>query len=189
MTEKPQCTATSQRSGKRCEKTPMKGQTICASHGGKAKQNLAAAERRQQEQEARKAVVTYGLSQEIEPHKALLEELYRTRGHVCWLEQWIQDSNDIDLHQTVGGGEFSQPRQVPSVWLELYQSERKHYAQLAIACIRAGIEERRIKLAEDQGALLARVINGILVDLGVADNPDAPKIVRKHLQLVAGGEA
>jgi hypothetical protein len=52
------------------------------------------------------------------------------------------------------------------------------YSKVAIA---AGIEERRVKLAEQQGALLAQAIRGILAELGVGDRPEVPAVVRRHL--------
>jgi hypothetical protein len=60
------------------------------------------------------------------------------------------------------------------------------YSKIAIA---AGIEERRVKLAEQQGALLAQAIRGILAELGVGDRPEVPAVVRRHLTLIAGHAA
>lgn len=59
-----------------------------------------------------------------------------------------------------------------------------NYTKVAIA---AGLEERRVKLAEAQGQLIAAAVQGILKDLGVADNPETPGVVRRHLTLMAGG--
>lgn len=172
--------------GERCERWAIKGATVCRRHGGAAPQVKHAAEKRLQHAAAEKAVVTYGLPREIDPHTALLEELWRTAGHVAWLNLRIQELQDHEMHGPVGGGEMSIPREVPHVWVVMYQDERKHLAQVAATAIKAGIEERRVRLAEEQGQLLATVIRGILTDLGVADSPDASKVVRKHLQLVAG---
>jgi 2-phospho-L-lactate guanylyltransferase (CobY/MobA/RfbA family) len=72
----------------------------------------------------------------------------------------------------------------PSVWLELYERERKHLAAVAKTCVDVGVEERRVQLAEQHGALLARVIDGIAADLGVKDDPRFPAVVRRHLTLV-----
>ena len=67
-----------------------------------------------------------------------------------------------------------------------YGRERDRLTRTAKICIDAGIDERRIRLAEQQGQLLARVIHGILTDLGVLSMPDTPHVVRRHLQLAAG---
>lgn len=67
-----------------------------------------------------------------------------------------------------------------------YQQALERRARFAKLCIDAGIAERQVRIAEQQGQLLAQVIRGILTDLGVADRPEAPAVVRKHLTLVAG---
>jgi hypothetical protein len=140
-----------------------------------------------------RAVVVYGLSREIDPHAALLEELHRTAGHVAWLASIIGagvmkadesptgKKRAVKLDQDVFGG-----GQQPSVWVELYHRERKHLADVAKTCIAVGIEERRIRLAEQTGEMFAKAIRGILADLGVADRPEVPDVVRRHLTLVTG---
>jgi hypothetical protein len=40
-----------------------------------------------------------------------------------------------------------------------------------------------------QGALLAQAIRGILAELGVADRPEVPAVVRRHLTVIAGHAA
>ena len=56
-----------------------------------------------------------------------------------------------------------------------------HYSKVALA---AGVAERQIRIAEQQAQLIASAVKGILTDLGVANRPDAPAIVRRHLELV-----
>lgn len=134
------------------------------------------------------------MSLEVDPHTALLEELERTAGHVAWLRLKVDKIAQADGEDALVGpvgqsgpsesGGVHHPSIEPSVWLKLYQAERKHLMDIAKACIAAGIEERRVKLAEQQGELMAKVIQGILKDLGVADKPETPKIVRKHLTLL-----
>ncbi len=49
--------------------------------------------------------------------------------------------------------------------VELWQRERTHLRKLCEAAIRAGVEERRVRLAEKDGARVVAVIRGILDDL------------------------
>lgn len=157
------------------------GVGACKLHGGKTPNARKAA----QHEQAEKAVVIYGLPREIDPHSALMEELWRTAGHVSWLGTLIAEFEaDGDLKQyqhTEVGGTIERP----AVWIELYHRERKHFAEIAKTCVAVGIEERRVHLAEQQGQLLAQVIRGVLTDLGVADRPEVPAVVRRHLTLVA----
>jgi hypothetical protein len=173
------------RSGAPCAKTAGWGTSHngfgnCKLHGGASPNG----EKHGKRLEAEQAVVTYGLPREVDPHSALLEELHRTAGHVAWLGQLVGDLNQRDLKQyqlAESGGVIERP----AIWVELYHRERAHFAKVAKTCVDVGIEERRVKLAEQQGELLAQVIRGVLTDLGVADHPEAPAVVRRHLTLVA----
>jgi hypothetical protein len=53
--------------------------------------------------------------------------------------------------------------------------------------IRAGIEERRIRLAEQEGALVAQAIRAILADLNLTAEQQerVPEIVPRHLRALS----
>lgn len=76
-----------------------------------------------------------------------------------------------------------------NVWIRVRQAAMDRLVTYSATALKAGIEERRVKIAEQQGQLLAQVIRGILAELGVAEHPQAPAVVRKHLMLVAGDPA
>lgn len=198
MDDERRCTATSKQSGRRCKRAAVPGATVCATHGGKAPQVVAKANERLERAAAERAVATYGLAVEVDPLQALLDELHRTAGHVAWLGALIADlehTEDEDgktrsgLRQWRPAGEFG-GSWVPSVWVELYQSERTHLARVAKSCLDAGVEERRVRLAEDQGRLVADVIRRIVAGLGRdPSDPEVREVVRRELTLVSGGAA
>lgn len=179
------CTATAKHTGQRCGAWAVGGTTVCRMHGGAAPQVRQAAKRRLEAEHAQEAVATFGLPRDVDPHVALLEEVHRTAGHIAWLAAKIGDAeSDEGLVQTnFGPGNASQV--VPSVWVGLYQRERTHLARVCKAALDAGVQERQVRLAEQQGQLLAKVIHGVLADLGVADHPQIGSVVRKHLELVS----
>ena len=76
-----------------------------------------------------------------------------------------------------------------SVWYVLYERERKHLVAVAAAALKAGVEERRVRLAEQQGNLVADVIRRILdaLDLSPAQRERVPEVVPAQLRLLAGG--
>lgn len=182
----------------------MKAQTRCGSHGAKAKQNVAAAERRQQEAAAVQAVQTLGLRRDIAPEDALLEEIQWAAGHVAWLRQRVQQLEPEALvwglteEKDVGSGEHpgldvTQSAQ-PSIWWVLYERERKYLLALVHEAGVQKIEDRRIKLAERQGALLAEggrayiagVIDALGLDRGSAQ-PVMQRLFAEMLRALAGG--
>jgi len=174
------CTAKSKRSGELCNGYAMNGQRLCRMHGGSAPQNIAAGERRQKHESARKVVQTYGLPVITTPEQALLDELYRTLGHVQYLGAVIAKMTDSDLKQVDSTGKFERK----SVWVELYQDERAHLARVGRDCITAGIEERKVAqleaLATDIVGLIRRVIDRL--ELPPALRDQAHIIVAEELR-------
>ena len=73
------------------------------------------------------------------------------------------------------------------IWIRVRQQAMDRLVNYSSVAIKAGLEERRVKIAEQTGQLIAQAVRGILEDLGVANHPDAPSVVRRRLTLVAGG--
>lgn len=75
----------------------------------------------------------------------------------------------------------------PSIWLDLYDRERKHLVGVCTAALKAGVEERRVRLAEQQGELVAGAIRAILADLGLTAEQEARvvEVVPRHLRALA----
>lgn len=170
------CTAKAKSTGVQCARYAIEGASTCRVHGSGSRKAKAAAARRVAEAkaaaEAEKAVTTLGLSRDVSPSEALLEEVRWTAGHVDWLRdrvreverdelvwgktKWKQvDSADGPIEETVEGA-------TPSVWYDLYERERKHLVTVCTAALRAGVEERRVALAESQGALVGQAFGRIL---------------------------
>jgi hypothetical protein len=196
------CTANSKRTGKRCGKSRCVGLDKCAAHCGLSK---AERDRIAAEQQAHKAVITYGLKIETTATEALLDEVQWTAGHVAWLRERVReieatavtgdgegDRNDLVWGTTkvkTGGDDHGTTEEAaPNIWLKLYQTERTHLVKVCSEAIRAGIEERRVKLAEAQGAILVQVIRAILTDLDLNAGQQAKvtEVVPRHLRAVAG---
>lgn len=167
------------------------GHGRCKLHGGSTRSHRAAALR----EAAAEAVSTYGLAVEIDPLQALLEEVYRTAGHVAWLGKVVAElESDHITHgitKTVAlpdGTRRVEASAAVSVWVRLYQAERAHLVKVAKAAVDAGIEERLVHIAEAQAMTLVAIVRAIVVDLGHdPEADDVRKVVR--LRLSEGGTA
>ncbi|WP_218579043.1 hypothetical protein [Phytohabitans houttuyneae] len=191
------CSGHAKSTGRQCVAWPIKGGTVCIKHGGKAPQVRAAANERLGERRAQAAVATFGLPRQIDPRDALLEEVYRTAGAVDWLGEKVRELDPADavwgrteeVDKTSGEfpGTDTKFAAAPNIWVELWQKERKHLLDVCKAAIAAGIEERKVRLAEQQGALLAGVIKGILGDLDLSPEQQqkVATVVPLHLRAVA----
>jgi hypothetical protein len=81
-------------------------------------------------------------------------------------------SQDIDVTRT-------ENRQVINMWWQLYERERDRLARISTAAVRAGIEDRRNRIAERGIDLLEHALNATLAELGL-DPHDA------HVRQVVG---
>jgi len=177
--------------------TSHKGIGACKRHGGATPNHQVAAEKHMAVERMR----TFGLPIDTDPQTALLDEIKRTAGHVAWLSSRIQNLDDSQAaYERATEGEEAEsvpgvkeplldktmfgPK--PSVWIGIYQTERQHLARVCKMALDAGVAERQVALAEQQGQLLAEVIRGILSDLRLSpeQQQQAPVIVRKHLMAV-----
>lgn len=202
---KRRCWGRKKSTGLQCSSMAMTGQNVCQMHGGKAPQNLAKAKERITEQRAAAIVATYGRKIETTATEALLDEVQWTAGHVAWLRERVQEiegqaaitGTDPEhplvwgvTRQKAGGEDQGTTEEAaPNVWLRLYQQERTHLVKVCAEAIKAGIEERKIQLAEQQGALVAQAIRKILGDLQLTAEQQArvPEVVPRHLRALAAG--
>ena len=168
--DKPVCGAKTRRETQ-CQRpagwgTSHVGSGACKLHGGSMPNHLKAAQRVR----AERSVAEFALARDVEPHQALLEALHRWAGVVASLGGVIGDfESDDDLKQLSRGSEQFER---PAVWVEMYNTGLREMAKVAKACVDAGIDERRIALAEEHGrtldSVLRRVLDGVFSGLAAA---------------------
>lgn len=194
--DKPKCGAKKRDASGDCCKRPAgwgtshPGTGRCKLHGGSTRDHVKHARR----EEAEQAVATYGLPREIDPREALAEEVYRTTGVVDWLAKQVAAlepddvvwgvAQEVDKMSGENPGTDTTRKAVPNVWVDLFQRERRHLREVCRDAAAAGVEERRLRLAEQYGGMLAGAVRGILRDLGLTEEQWAqvPVIVPKHLR-------
>lgn len=200
-TGKPKCTSTSKQTGKPCERRPAVGLDKCAIHCGLSKaERDRIAERFLAEREMRKAVITYGLPRDISPTDALLEEVRYSAGHVAWLRAKVAELEAADLVWGIteevdkGASEFTgvdtTRAATANIWLDLYNRERKHLLDLVKTAISVGIEERRVRLEEAKGQVVAELIKRILGRLDLTDTQRdlSARVIPEEFRRIIGAE-
>jgi len=76
-----------------------------------------------------------------------------------------------------------------NVWLQLYQAERRHLVKVsAQQAIRCGIEERRLRLAESQEAMVTEVLGRVCDDprfgLDAAHRELGRRLAASHMRML-----
>jgi hypothetical protein len=161
---------------------------------------LAAGERRRQEEHARQAAARWALPIAIGPGEALLQEVHRTAGMVAWLEVKVEEIAGRDAtmliygqvsEKTVTSDEHGmvttvEERAALHGWLKLLQAERRHLREVCRDALGAGIEERRVQLAETHATAIVTVLKGVFAELDLTPAQTAllSSVVPRHLRLV-----
>lgn len=148
-------------------------------------------------------LLKYGAPVDVDPGVALMEELYRTNGHVAWLEKKVREIDESFMfwqqvrEQREEGLVLGKVVDVvrreyaneQNKWWQMYVQERKSLAQLSALAIKAGLEERRVRLAESSVDRLEGAVLNVLSDLGL-DPSDASvrRVVAARLTEALGGD-
>jgi hypothetical protein len=180
----------------------MPGQKVCWWHGGATPDSKLKEARRRAEAMGRELMVTYGTPIETDPADALLQEVYRTAGHIAWLSERITQTGETELAESwvmftrvsgVSGSsaremqELMQQQGLSGVWLELYMKERDRLIRVSQVAVAAGIEERRVKLAESMAAQMGAAMVGLVTDFGKDPNdPEVRALVFRRLTEASG---
>jgi hypothetical protein len=165
----------------------------CKLHGGSTPTH----ERSAQLVIARRECDRLGIPIEVDAGEALIAELWETEGNLAFYRALVQelpthpapdvfvpavemdDGERIQAHWERGEpGVYGRTYHVsgmptgeakPHILVQLYNDERKHRASVAAAALKAGVEERRIRMVEaDAGRVLGAQIEA-LKSIGMGD--------------------
>jgi len=187
--------------GSQCKAFAVKGSTKCHHHGNGSQPAFEANMRRQTVAAADYLATTYGRPVEIEPAEALLAEVHRTAGHIAWLGEKIAQSDPAKFadeiwyyRKAVDSKAVYTTNQIQAmgpafagVWTDLYMKERAHLVKVCEAALRAGVEERLVKVAERQADQIGLAISQMLRELGLDPTDSRVRdIAFRALQLASG---
>ena len=122
----------------------------------------------------------------VTAEQALLEEVRRSVAMVRWIEERIgvwavptdwrdQDRGGLPALNVPPRAGIPASATEEAAWLLLYRQEREHSARISKMALDAGIAERLVTIAEDQGKVLVSVIQAVLTALKL--NPEQAKMV------------
>ena len=201
MAERPKCRAMSKTTGERCGKYAVPGLEVCRWHGGSTAAAKAKSERAVRRMDAEIAAQRLGVPVAIGPQQALLDEVQRAAGMIAYYGARVEEIAEANRADLVFGltrkesrdgfqaGDLTVKEAGANIWLTLWNEERDRLTKVAAAAIKAGIEERRIELAEQQGMLIATVIRRILDRLNLSEQQRilVGEVVPEELRALAAG--
>ena len=206
--------------GERCRRKATKGTTVCCVHGARAPQVKRAIAKKQAQEAALKYAsgVMKRQGVDMDPAQHLVGALYEAQGMKAYFGAFVARLDEESQAQAKGGLRGVLQYSLPDDELDelavssnemLLGFNRHGEAQIhpfveqfnlwfdkhlkaADMCLKAGIAERKVKLAEEQGQIMVRIIRGMALELErtlgtpILSRPDFPAMVRRHLALGGG---
>lgn len=165
----------------------------CKLHGGVGQKTY--------EEQAQVALNTFGKPKVINAIEALEDELYRTAGHVEWLGMVVANLEANVSHGNSAGsdgevmkreGLFDYQRSAngllwrePSVWVKMYESERKHLVVVAGHLVKLGVDKKRLDVLRSRGTQMVVIFQQVLGDDRLALTEEqknaVPELIREYI--------
>lgn len=146
----------------------------CKFHGGSTPAHNVSA--------LRSKAVLMGAPKEINPVDALYWCIKITAGEVEWLSDRIAELDEKDwIESSIMGKQMNLlARERTAAVVRL-----ANFSKMAMGL---GLAERSVRLAENYGIALSRLLRGVLEDLQLTEFQKnlAPQVIRKHLVLLEG---
>lgn len=168
--------------GSPCTNYPRKGGVVCNSHGGKAPQVQAKAQRRLQEGELRAELERLGALLPItDPFTALMEHAAKVRAWMLFLEERVSSlrhSSQWDTEQIRGE-------------VELYTRAMKETRETLTDIARLKLDDRLIGVREATANMVLEAMKAGFASAGVTGvaQTNAIAVAGRHLRVIQGGMA
>lgn len=198
------CQATSKKRGDQCKNYPVRGLRVCLRHGGGSKKARAAATRNLEQEKLTRVARRLGTPHDnLDPAQALLDLVASKAGEVEWLRHqvelletdgdlWWSETKVVGKDNPEFGEQYERTEEARQhVVYTLLHKAQDQLARYAAETLKAGVDERQVKLAEQTGAQFETVLTSLLTAIQATPEQmqtaatEIPRILRN---LAGGGK-
>jgi hypothetical protein len=186
-----------ERKGEPCRAGAMRGQDVCARHGGKSGQARAKAAERvaiaAAEAEAERTLAQYMRDdRDVDPGEVLLNLICTGWAKVKFYRQQVIKLEPAQMvwgmtKLATGGqnpGETFEAK--PNIWITLLDQAENAVGRYCVDALRVGLKQREIDIAERMAERLMPMLDAVLAAFGHDPQaPDVAETVERALRLVA----
>jgi len=164
-----------------CKRPPMKGLRVCRVHGGATPNARKASQQHKAEAAVKRELLKLGYERDVSPSDAMLEQVREAAHNVAVYRTIVRlllpevDQGELEADAATGFTRLGQTLAVrvdpekfhaePHVFVSMYDKERDRLVKYAKMCRDAGVEEARVRIAEEQGQWLVRTIDMVFTRL------------------------
>lgn len=192
--------------GEPCRAYPVPGGTVCVRHGGRTQERGKVVREARAQAEMEYATNMLGLvDYDITPEEALLQSVRESAANVAFFRARVQElvgEKDLDdpNHPLIWGqtelvqtgasatpGDDETHAAGVNIWYQMYLGEREMLFKASQAALKAGIAERRVRLAEMGADVIVGRIRQILnaLDLTPQQISEADRVVPLQISMLA----
>lgn len=190
------CMAQNKKTGKQCGNHPLRGGKTCRFHGGSNKRSKDAAARNLEQEKLTRVARRLGTPHtDLDPAQALLDLVASKAGEVEWLrhqvelletdgELWWGKTKESEEDNPMGGKTETVQEARQHVVYTLLHRAQDQLARYATETLKAGVDERQVRIAERTGEQFEAVITALLPAIGATPEQmklaaaEIPKILR-----------
>lgn len=179
------------RAGNPCGKPPKKGQRVCGNHGGDSPQALAAADRRikirELEANINAILVKDGVTRIDDPFELMAQVAAEARDFKDALANRLAAIESIRYKASESGTEQLRAEVL------LYERALDRTAKFLDILMKSSFEERRVRISEDTGRLIAAAFQQFIGAPGMAFTDEqlaqVPVVLPPILRAIGSGDA
>lgn len=110
-----------------------------------------------------------GIEIEIDPAEALIRAVWRAQGNLLYYEAQV---GQLERPIVIERGPAGAAKEAAHPLIILYHEAERWAANVAVSALRAGVEERRVRMAERDAAQIIQAQVAALMALGLGDRLD-----------------